>query len=459
MTAPHVTEGTPTVNPPATKGQAQGERHPEPGADEARPAAGTRHRARHCAADWIGLVALVLFCYAGIGAASAHSVVPWIGPWSRGLAATIAALAFLLALGSIGWARRNNGLLTLSLAGLVLTSLALSANRQVREWPGIGFVLPAGRGAFGLYLVAVQFERFRVCRSVQRGWLAAGAFVVAWSLADLALAGWILWRYSPSQRARVSTEFRDDYELSAITGNDLVLVGDSYVWGAGVTPQERFGDLLQRRWSSADSTGRIYSLGVNGADLDEYEQIIAELPEASPARAVVLALYLNDFERVPDWRDTLIGLCSSLRHGSPTLGLVGDRLAQWVTPSAEADQESIVRRFDRRDPTYAYRLGLCEQALARCYGLARPRSIAHPVLLILPMMTDFERYPLLGAHEDLIQAGRKAGFECLDVLPDFRDKLVDGRRHWARHDDHHFDADAHRVLANYLWSLGPPFSR
>jgi lysophospholipase L1-like esterase len=93
---------------------------------------------------------------------------------------------------------------------------------------------------------------------------------------------------------------------------------------------------------------------------------------------------------------------------------------------------------------------MLDQSIARFRELALARSDAPPLFLILPLMVDFRTYPLRAAHERLQALARRRGFEVLDLLPLFTERLVDGNRHLAAPNDNHFDAATHALVANAL---------
>ena len=66
--------------------------------------------------------------------------------------------------------------------------------------------------------------------------------------------------------------YRDRYALSRVTPDDVVIVGDSFVWGHGVRKSEWFGNVLERLYADAGHPRQVYSLGVRGAGLERYDE-------------------------------------------------------------------------------------------------------------------------------------------------------------------------------------------
>ena len=64
-------------------------------------------------------------------------------------------------------------------------------------------------------------------------------------------------------------------------------------------------------------------------------------------------------------------------------------------------------------------------------------------------MVNFYDYPLNEAHEDLRKTGDRLGYEVIDLLPVFKEKLGDGAR-YRLPNDNHFNAEIHNLIANIL---------
>lgn len=398
----------------------------------------------------------LVYAYPAIAGLLTRSVVPVaLGRYSKVLLAFNAWNFAALALGAWSLAHVGRFMRALALLMLIGGSMVAPFNAEMRAFAGMAIVLPFSRLLAAGALVAGEFAVFRALRAEgvsstrpSGAAIAFGSLFLFLSILDLAILGWS--RAAGRVERVVGDGLRVEYDWSSVGDDDVLLVGDSYVWGAGVEREERFGDRLTELWKERGKSGKALSLGVNGAAMEEYSRILTRVPDGVRARKVILAYYMNDFERAPDWRETLIGLLTTLRHGSPTLGLLGDRLATRLTPTPQADHASIARRYDPSEPTYPARWSNLRGWLKGFRELAVSRSRDRPLFLILPMMTDFEDYPLTEAHHDLVAVATEEGFDTLDLLPLFRDRLGDGRKHWASPDDNHFDAETHALVTQAL---------
>jgi hypothetical protein len=63
---------------------------------------------------------------------------------------------------------------------------------------------------------------------------------------------------------------------------------------------------------------------------------------------------------------------------------------------------------------------------------------------------DFSHDPLTDAHASLRAVGQRAGFEVIDLLPAFASIWPDGRGLLLSKNDNHFNAAAHRQVAEIL---------
>jgi len=97
----------------------------------------------------------------------------------------------------------------------------------------------------------------------------------------------------------------------------------------------------------------------------------------------------------------------------------------------------------------------CRQALGliaqRCRQLG-----SRPVLLIFPLLQDFDRYPYRDLHEAAALAGRQAGFEVVDLLEDFRAGGLPARKLRVSGGDWHPNAEGHRLAAQALLRILAP---
>ena len=214
----------------------------------------------------------------------------------------------------------------------------------------------------------------------------------------------------------------------------------------------RFGDRLEAAYRAAGIYRPVYSLGLVGAGLSGYLQSLAQIPARTRSGRIVLAYYMNDMpprsllaQRIRDQVFPALGV------GAPTLRVVSDVIGKAMTPTLDRYHESVITDYDEGDTSFRDRIAVLEADVAKFRQLARVRSDKPPLLLILPIMVDFERYPLESAGRRRVkELGERFGYQVVDLLPAFRDRLRDGRKHLAAANDDHFDAESHAIVAQVL---------
>lgn len=397
-------------------------------------------------ARWFHAALTALFLALVCAISLTRSVVPVVlGRYSTSLFAYQLFNLFTLGL-LIVPARRTRG------AGLVLavvSTFVAPINEAVRHVPGILAALASVRLLAGMTLIALEFDRFRRGERTVRGMIfAAGLGLAALSVLDLALwaaVGGIDEDYEG---------YRDRYDLRAVTANDIVLVGDSFVWGHGVPRDSRFGDVLERLYAHEGRHVKVYSLGVRGAGPSRYVESLARVPADRRIGLAIFAFYPNDLEPRPRRQNRALAMGQAatwtLGRSSLAFRACHDLLGKIETPSVAAYHRSLVDDYRRDDPTFDARWTELQGWLARFAVLSSQHSSARPLLLILPLMVDYRAYPLDSAHEDLAAAARARGFDVLDLLPEFRARLGDGSRFRVGRNDNHFDARVHALVAEML---------
>ena len=401
------------------------------------------------AARWPHALLMLSFGVLLVASALSRSAVPVVlGRYSRALfACQVAHVAALVLLVVPAQTARTSGTLL-----AVLSTFLAPLNEALRHTPGLLVLLPLIRLLAGLTLAAHEFDRFRTRQRPARGvFVGLGAVLVVLSVADLGL--WAVVRTRPDFGEDFAG-FRDRYDLAGVSHDDVVLVGDSFVWGHGVAKDERFGNVLERLYAEERRPVRVFSLGVRGAGPDEYLSALAQLPAGADAGVIVFSFYPNDLPRRPRppvrGLRTAQGVAWTLGRSSLSCRAVHDLLGKLETPSVAAYHRSVIADYDRADPTFSARWAELVAALDRLAQRARERSASPPLLLIIPLMIDFHDYPLAQAHADLSTAARGLGYEVLDLLPAFRTALGDGNRYRVSRQDNHFDAATHARVAALL---------
>lgn len=403
------------------------------------------------------LVPFLAFAYVVAGLVAATSEAPVVfGRYSYQAAALIgiclatyltAAVAWRRRLASGGLAADAGWLETVSLVGLVALTVVVTGSNAVQRLPWVQYVLPAVRVLAAAALIAREAARGRGAGAPNGPVLAAAMVLLVWASGDVILAA--VTRHAPPHAQASSLAFREPVDVRALAEDSIVLIGDSFVWGQGVEAGETFGAQLEQRLRPHGAPD-VHSLGVVGAGLRTYLEILSSLPPNRSVDRIGLVFYMNDMPAAPSLTDALRSQMITLGVGSPTLRIAGDLAARRLTPTLADYHAQVARDYDPASPTFAGRWEALGGQLAAFFDGARARSRGTPLLVVLPLMVDFAAYPLTGAHERLGGLGRSVGYEVVDLLPVFRDELGDGRRHLVSPEDNHFDAATHAVVARAL---------
>src|SRR5262245_2984917 len=131
----------------------------------------------------------------------------------------------------------------LSLAILTL----VAANHSVLNLAAFAAITQVARIFAGLALIVVAFfadkrELFWLSRTS----LGIGAIVAFSAITDFGFAS-ISRRLPTGDSAQIYRQYRIPYDLAKVMDEDIVLVGDSLVWGLGVRADQSFGDILEHR--------------------------------------------------------------------------------------------------------------------------------------------------------------------------------------------------------------------
>jgi hypothetical protein len=273
--------------------------------------------------------------------------------------------------------------------------------------------------------------------------LAAGVSVTTFVLVDGVAA--LLLRPSVSgQAAFSSADFRVPVDLARIDPEAIVVVGDSMVWGQGVAAAKAFPELLHslRRREGGPST--VYNLGVIGAGLETYLSILQRLPHK---RQVLVCYYMNDIHERQRPGTKLRQALLAVGRGSALMKLAADAVGLGMYPDAELYSQSVVQDYDPSDPTFAARWRQVESLLSMIYVEAARDADRRPILVVIPMMWDFQSYPLRDTHARITELGRSLHFLVLDLLPELERKFPQGRDYLVGPNDNHFNEEVHAHIA------------
>jgi hypothetical protein len=259
-----------------------------------------------------------------------------------------------------------------------------------------------------------------------------------------------------AMRPRNSAGYRDRERppMKSAATQRMVLLGDSFAWGASIEfedslPQRLERALIRRRGMHWE----VVSLALPGMNTVDQDAQLAKEAFAYHPDVVLLAYVLNDSEdataaearRAADWAETR-------RQPAPPSLLDRSALARWVRTRMWATRENRRRVSGYLSMYEADAPGWVagRAALERMGGLCRARGVPF-VVAIFPLFGNplDERYPFAEIHAKVADAASRAGARVIDLLPAYRrlrwDLLVvDGV------DDEHPNEIAHRIAANAI---------
>ena len=385
--------------------------------------------------------ASVLLAYPVVAGWAAKSETPrWLGRYSTFLLLFNVAGTLLLCCSPWAWRRAPGPVLFCA----ALLSVLPLGNNILAGLPGLVFTMWLLRflSAFGMVVHAFDVSRRGGRASLV---LATGTMLFALTAADFVLFGVARLRAGQSVGSQA---YRYPYDLSQITDRDLVLVGDSFVWGQGVPEGREFGALMQagnHLWG-----GRVFSLGEIGTGPAQYLKSISNIPPACRSGRIIVCYYHNDMPTPERFVDRIQSLGASVGRGVPTLRFVGDMLAKNLTPTPDDYLRQLVENYSAQHRGHAERWALLRQQLDLCFAAAKLRSIERPGLLILPGLLDFRAYPFATAHQNVGAMAADIGFEVFDSLAAFQSAGIPAKDLWASPNDPHFNERGHQITAEFL---------
>ncbi len=303
----------------------------------------------------------------------------------------------------------------------------------------------------GFALIVVAFLADKHKRSWLSGiGLGAGAIIAFSAMIDFGFAS-ISSLVRTDTAAQIYHQYRIVYDLTKVTDKDIVLVGDSFVWGSGVNADQRFGDILERRLDAEGKGSKVYSLGIIGADVKGYIRQIQDLPATSKVKQVVLCFYANDMPPRVNLQDTLQQVATSIGRGSVTLRMVVDYIRFLVTPSADVYANLLLTHYVEDDATFDFRWKQLEQEFREFLQLAAARSSQRPMVLIMPMLVDFKKAAFDGPMRRVSNLATRVGFRVVDTMPAFRTDGEKAERYRAAPNDLHLNEHGNAIVAEVLF--------
>jgi len=327
----------------------------------------------------------------------------------------------------------------------------VAANNSVLNLAAFDPATQVARIFAGFALIVVAF----LADKHERSWLSGlslgvGAIVAFSAITDFGFAS-ISRLFHTDRATQIYRQYRIAYDLAKVSDQDIVLVGDSYVWGSGIRADQRFGDILERRLDAEGKKSRVYSLGVTGADVKGYIQQIQDLPTTSKVKQIVLCFYANDMPPRVNLQDTLQQVAASIGRASVSLRMVVDLLQLWVTPTAEAYARLLLTHYVENDGTFDFRWKQLEEEFREFFQLAAVRSNKRPMIMILPMLVDFDTAAFDGPMRRVSNLAAHVGFEVVDTMPAFRADGEKAERYRASPNDLHLNEHGNRIVADVLF--------
>lgn len=358
----------------------------------------------------------------------------------------LSALGFLT--GSILRPRRLPTLAALFFMATVC--LGVGGNSFVMEQPWMIVLLPLVRLVIGVSIILTPFFHRGGLRAATGLVVLMGTVLLLLSIFDSSVLILRLLREgSPERVAPLHTLLRPDHDRAAMDPRDIVIVGDSFIWGAGVEVDERIGNQLERILRGRGEPTKVYSLGIGGQDISGYIHAMGLLPDGGAAR-VVVSFYHNDMPQAETLSTMAAAAIGSLGRTSPFLGLLNDTLNRLLFRTVEDVHRSMIRNYDPAHPTFSRRWDELIHLLAASREIAGKKSSGKPLLMILPVAMSFDPYPLAKAHERISAAASEQGFDVIDMLDPLRDFVTDGRDLRLSPNDLHYNPGAYAVVARVL---------
>jgi hypothetical protein len=289
------------------------------------------------------------------------------------------------------------------------------------------------------------------------------------------------YRYIPGLRARVEHEgggyllrtnadgFRCAHELppTRLGGSRarILLFGDSFTAGTGVSDSRRYGELLER-WTGGGT--EIINLAIAGHGLDQQLLVAETVAAGIPRDLAIIGLWTDTIRRVVARYGLVQAADGSLwarpkpwfvfeedgaltLHGVPVppdpLPLSALRPAELAHVPVAAERHTQVEAYERDDDPGRLLL----RAIAERFVRALDCRVI--VLLLPPYRHVEELADASPAHAEFARLNRMPGVTVHDPLPDLRALGSADRRRLRFPNDYHPTAEYHRIVAESVLSV------
>lgn len=227
----------------------------------------------------------------------------------------------------------------------------------------------------------------------------------------------------------------------------VLMVGDSLVFGWGVSQEETMAHLLEAKLNAGGGRFEVVNLGVGNYNTTMEVELFKERGLPLKPDAVVLVFFVNDPEPVPK----INPVTYPLRQHSYLSAVLFDSYqrirTRWDARFNWLDYYSGLYRAD------APALGENRQALAELAKLCRERGIAL-YFVSYPELHQLDEYPLGIATRHIEGMARETGTPFLDLLPAFQGNAPETL--WVSPEDAHGNAKAAALAAEAIYrEFGP----
>lgn len=411
-----------------------------------------RCHASPTAQTWLMHLPVILFLYPLASGLLTTSQNPEIlGKYSTALAGFNLWLLVGLVTVSVGAFKGRPRLTQIGLLILFTATYPFPANDRLKDLPLIVPYLQLVRIltvlCIGVCEITLQSPKHR-----KAGILRRGGIYLVFGISCLDLIVGQINRDGRIADNSLTDRFRNSsISLNRIPDGSILIVGDSLVWGTGVGPDETFGarlgELLEARTKLPPA---VFSLGIGGANPKVYNQILEGIGENLNASRIILSFHLNDLPPIRRARASGASALLAINRTAPTLGIVCEYIFKKWSPDLETRYGHLIKNFDTTHETFVARWKSMETQLTQFHSLASPRCRKRPILLILPLLTNYEPYPVKEFHSRLRKSAESIGFEVLDIYPIFRERYGDGSAARVTPNNAHLSAPAHLLVAERL---------
>lgn len=230
----------------------------------------------------------------------------------------------------------------------------------------------------------------------------------------------------------------------------IAVVGDSFTFGNGIRPQDRYSDLLQAR---LPERFEVLNFGAAGANTPEHRSLVGHLLTDIHPDFVLLQWYVNDVE---DDDSTGRPAPSPLMPYRPLHRWLNDASALYTVANMKWAETQVALGMTTAYTDYLFRrLGdpnsrdsrLDRALLVDLIALCKRAGVPLGIVLFPDAAGDLgENYPFRYLHERVLDVCREQNVPCIDLRSDFA-LVKDHRLLWANRLDHHPSALANEIAA------------